>query len=126
MQADGVTGEAKTILVVEDEMVVRMMAVDMLEDAGYDVREAATADEALELLEAGDDVDLLFTDIKMPGSIDGLGLARIVGERWPDIRILITSGHIMLPETERPVRAGFLSKPYRGHILASQIAGALS
>jgi CheY-like chemotaxis protein len=116
------TTEPKTILVVEDEPFVRMMAVDMLEDAGYAVREAGTADEALSLLETDAKIDIVFTDIKMPGSMDGLALAEIVGSRWPDIGIIITSGHISLPEQVGPTQAVFLPKPYRSHMLSAEVA----
>lgn len=85
--------EVKTrILVVEDETLIRMVGAEILEDAGFDVLEAADADEALRILQAHDDVLLLFSDVDMPGSMDGLDLARVVHERWPDIRLLLTSG----------------------------------
>lgn len=112
--------EPKTILVVEDEAVVRMMAVDMLEDAGYAVHEAGTADEALSLLEGKAKIDVMFTDIRMPGSMDGLALAEIVGNRWPAIGIIITSGHVALPADIG--QAVFLPKPYRSHVLGEHVA----
>ncbi len=101
---------------------MRLMAVDTLEEAGYTVREAGTADEALAMLEGGADVDVLFTDIKMPGSMDGLGLASTVAMRWPGIRIIITSGHMILPDSADPTHAAFLPKPYRGNALTARIA----
>ena len=112
----------KTILIVEDEAIVRMLAVDMLEDAGYVVREAGTADEALAVLEKGVPVDIVFTDVRMPGSMDGLALAGIVGDRWPQIGIIITSGHMILPCGTGPGQAVFLPKPYRGSTLSAQVA----
>ena len=112
----------KTILIVEDELFVRLMAVDMLEDAGYAVREAGTADEALAVLEKDTAIDIVFTDIKMPGSMDGLELASIVGSRWPDIGIIITSGHMILPGDVGPGQAVFLPKPYRSSTLSAQVA----
>ena len=111
----------KTILIVEDEAIVRMLAVDMLEDAGYVVREAGTADEALAVLEKGVPVDIVFTDVRMPGSMDGLALAGIVGDRWPQIGIIITSGHMILPGGG-PGQAVFLPKPYRSSTLSAQVA----
>ena len=82
------------ILLVEDEALVRMLASDILtEEAGYRVIEAVNADEALTLLEARPDVRLVFTDVDMPGSLNGFTLARIVDMRWPKIRIIVTSGH---------------------------------
>src|SRR5579872_3522066 len=79
------------ILVVEDEALVRLAAVGMLEDAGFRIIEAANSEEALELLAMDSDVQLLFTDISMPGTIDGLPLARQVHDRWPHIGIIVAS-----------------------------------
>ena len=113
----------KVVLVVEDELFVRLMAVDMLESAGYIVREAGTADEALSLLESGErPVDVMFTDVKMPGSMDGLKLASRVRDLWPDISIIVTSGHVMLPDLDDRTRAAFLPKPYRASALLEQVA----
>src|ERR1700677_485988 len=79
------------ILIVEDEALVRLSAVGMLEDAGFRMIEAVNSDQALELLAADSDVQLLFTDVNMPGTIDGLALARRVHDRWPHIGILVAS-----------------------------------
>lgn len=100
------------ILVVEDEPLLRMMALDMVEEAGFAAYEAGNADEALDLLETRDDIGLVFTDINMPGSIDGLALGYLVRERWPWIKLAITSAQ---PRSSRemPVGAIFLAKPYR-------------
>jgi CheY-like chemotaxis protein len=81
------TLRSKTVLVVEDEALLRLGIVDGLEDAGFTVLEAATADAAILLLEAHPSIDLLFTDIDMPGSMDGMRLAAVVGRRWPPIRL---------------------------------------
>src|SRR6204780_5745961 len=80
------------VLVVEDEALVRLSAVGMLEDAGFRMIEAVNADQALELLAADSDVQLLFTDVNLPGTIDGLALARQVHDRWPHIGIIVVSG----------------------------------
>lgn len=117
-------GTNLTVLVVEDEMFVRLMAVDAIEDAGHVAIEAANADEAVKLLEARADIDVLFTDIKMPGSMDGLGLAALARQRWPDVHILVTSGHITVPEMSADTL--FLPKPYRTHILADTLAAMAS
>ena len=77
----------QVVLIVEDEALVRMTAVDMIEEAGFEILEAANADEAILLLEARRDITVLFTDIEMPGSMDGLGLAQAVRGRWPPIKI---------------------------------------
>src|SRR3954463_16560588 len=82
------------VLVVEDEMLLRMRAVDMVEDAGFTSIEAVDADEAVAILESRSDIALVFTDIQMPGSMDGLKLAHVVHARWPPIRIILVSGQL--------------------------------
>ena len=81
------------MLIVEDEFLLRIDAVDMIADAGFEVVEAGNADQAIEILEARRDITVVFTDIQMPGSMDGLKLARAVRGRWPPIKIIATSGH---------------------------------
>jgi len=92
---------------------VRMMATDMLEDAGFTVLEAATADAAWTILESRDDIDVLFTDIEMPGSMNGFALAGRVAERWPHIRLVITSGRCRPEPRDVPDHGKFVPKPYR-------------
>jgi two-component sensor histidine kinase/FixJ family two-component response regulator len=99
------------VLVVEDEMLLRMRAVDIVEDAGFNPIEAISADQAISILEARSDISLLFTDIQMPGSIDGLKLAHAVHDRWPSIKIILVSGRAKPSETERPLDSRFFSKP---------------
>ena len=82
------------VLVVEDEMVLRMRAVDIVEDAGFTAVQAVNADEALSILESRSDISLLFSDIQMPGSMDGLKLAHAVHDRWPSIKIILVSGQV--------------------------------
>src|SRR3981189_3210682 len=84
------------VLVVEDEMLLRLRAVDMVEDAGFTSVEAVDADEAVAILESRSDIALLFTDIQMPGSMDGLKLAHAVYKRWPPIKIILVSGQLKL------------------------------
>ncbi|MBK3404758.1 response regulator [Methylorubrum populi] len=113
------------ILVVEDDGLVRMVAVDMLEDAGFEVLEAGSADAAWAILERTPAVGALFTDIDMPGSIDGLVLAGRVAERWPHIRLVVTSGGRGLCDREVPDHGRFLLKPYlRGQLLQAIAAAA--
>jgi CheY-like chemotaxis protein len=100
------------ILIVEDEALVRLSAVGMLEDAGFRTIEAANGDEALELLTADSDVQLLFTDVNMPGIIDGLVLARQVHDRWPQIGIMVASAKKEPQLGELPVGSRFERKPY--------------
>ena len=101
-----------TVLIVEDESLVRMMAVDMLEDAGFQVIEAPTGDAAWIILQSRDDIDVLFTDIEMPGSLNGFGLANRVAEHWPHIRLVITSGRCRLTDEDVPDHGRFVPKPY--------------
>src|SRR3984893_3538351 len=100
------------VLIVEDEFLVRMDGAGMITDAGFEVVEAANADEAIEILEARRDIAVVFTDIQMPGSMDGLKLARAVKGRWPPIKIVATSGQITVKETDLPEGGRFLPKPY--------------
>ena len=99
------------VLVVEDEMVLRMRAVDIVEDAGFTAVEAVNADQALAILEARSDIDLLFSDIQMPGSIDGLMLAHAVHERWPAIKIILVSGQVKVSDADKPADSRFIGKP---------------
>jgi DNA-binding NtrC family response regulator len=101
------------ILLVEDEALVRMLASDILTDeGGYRVIEAVNADEALKLMEARPDVRLLFTDVDMPGSINGFGLARVVDMRWPGVSIIVASGQAGPGVGDLPRKAKFIAKPY--------------
>jgi two-component sensor histidine kinase/CheY-like chemotaxis protein len=99
------------VLVVEDEMVLRMRAVDIVEDAGFRSVEANSADQALSILESRSDIALLFTDIQMPGSIDGLKLAHAVHDRWPAIKIILVSGQVKLSDADKPIDSRFFGKP---------------
>jgi two-component sensor histidine kinase len=99
------------VLVVEDEMILRMRAVDIVQDAGFNPVEAVNADQAMSILEARSDISLLFTDIQMPGSIDGLKLAHAVHDRWPSIKIILVSGRVKLSDAERPADSRFFGKP---------------
>ncbi|MBC7582877.1 response regulator [Tardiphaga sp. vice352] len=99
------------VLIVEDEMVLRMRAVDIVEDAGFNPVEAVNADEAMSILESRSDISLLFTDIQMPGSMDGLKLAHAVHDRWPGIKIILVSGRINPTDAEKPEDSRFFGKP---------------
>jgi CheY-like chemotaxis protein len=99
------------VLVVEDEMLLRMRAVDMVEDAGFTPVEAVDADEAVAILEARSDIALLFTDIQMPGSMDGLKLAHAVHARWPPIKIILVSGQLKAANIDIPSDSRFFGKP---------------
>jgi two-component sensor histidine kinase/ActR/RegA family two-component response regulator len=99
------------VLIVEDEMVLRMRAVDIVEDAGFHPVEAVNADQALSILESRSDISVLFTDIQMPGSMDGLKLAHAVHDRWPAIKIILVSGQVNPSDAERPGDSRFFGKP---------------
>lgn len=102
---------ASVVLVVEDELMLRMRAVDIVQDAGFTPVEAINADEALGILEARDDISVLFTDIQMPGSMDGLKLAHLAHKRWPHIKIILVSGQIAVTEADAPDDSRFFPKP---------------
>jgi two-component sensor histidine kinase/DNA-binding response OmpR family regulator len=101
----------KNVLVVEDEMVLRMRTVDIVEDAGFNAVEAVTADEALSILESRGDISLLLSDIQMPGTIDGLKLAHAVHDRWPSIKIILVSGQVKPADADTPTESRFFGKP---------------
>jgi CheY-like chemotaxis protein len=100
------------VLIVEDEFLLRIDAVDIVAAAGFEVLEAGNADEAIDILEAHPDITVVFTDIQMPGSMDGLKLAQAIRGRWPPIKIIATSGHPDVGELDLPEGGRFLPKPY--------------
>jgi CheY-like chemotaxis protein len=111
-----------TVLVAEDEFIVRLTIAEFLRDAGYNVIEAGNADEALAVFESGQLVDLLFTDVRMPGSMDGCELARQVRAKWPTTQIILTSGYSEGLLTARSVNEDFVvPKPYRPQAVLSTI-----
>ncbi|MFK0335539.1 response regulator [Rhizobium sp. NPDC090275] len=110
-----------TVLVVEDEPLTRLSIVAGLEDEGFIVFEAANADDAITVLEANLEIQLVFTDVDMPGTMDGLRLAAFVRDRWPPIHIIVTSGHSSPDPAFLPVNAPFFSKPYRPEDIFSEI-----
>jgi CheY-like chemotaxis protein len=116
-----VESKRPVVLIVEDESLLRMDAADTITAAGFEVVESANADQAIEILEVRRDITVVFTDIQMPGSMDGLKLARAVRGRWPPIKIVATSGHIGVQEADLPEGGRFLAKPYS----STQITGVL-
>jgi CheY-like chemotaxis protein len=107
------------VLIVEDEMILRMLAVNMVEVAGYTPVEAVDADEAIAILESRSDIALMCTDIQMPGSMDGLGLAHTVHERWPSIKIIVVSGQLNPSSVDLPPYSRFFGKPLpAGQVIA--------
>jgi two-component sensor histidine kinase/FixJ family two-component response regulator len=116
-----VASSAPNVLVVEDEMVLRMRAVDIVEDAGFNALEAVNADEALSILESRSDISVLFTDIQMPGTLDGLKLAHAVYKRWPGIKIILVSGQVNLSDADKPTDSRFFGKPLETKQMIAEI-----
>src|ERR1700677_4926518 len=112
---------ATGVLIVEDEFLLRANAVDFFEGAGFIVYDASNADEAIALLELHDDIRVVFTDINMPGSMDGLKLAHYVRGRWPPVKLILTSGLARPKDTDLPAGSGFFGKPYQ----LEKVAGSL-
>ncbi len=117
--------DALTVLVVEDEFLVRMDVVGCLEEAGFQVIEAANADDAIRILESRDGIRLVFTDVDMPGSMDGLKLASFIRDRWPPIKLIVTSGHVPVTKSDLPSGARFFEKPYRGSKVVDAITALM-
>jgi CheY-like chemotaxis protein len=101
-----------SVLIVEDDFLLRMDAVDMVRNAGFEAVEAANADEAIAIIEADPTIHVVFTDVQMPGTMDGLKLARFIKDRWPPIKIVATSGRVKVSEKELPEGSVFVPKPY--------------
>jgi two-component system, response regulator PdtaR len=109
------------ILVVEDEALILFSIADDLREAGFEVLEALNADAAITLLESRSDISVLFTDIDMPGSMDGLKLSAAVRDRWPPVKIIVTSGHVKLTRDALPLGGRFFAKPYDSSALVATI-----
>jgi CheY-like chemotaxis protein len=108
-----------TVLVVEYESLIRMNIVHIAQDAGFEVLEAANADEATKLLESANNIETIFTTVRMPGSMDGLALASGIRSRWPLIRVIVTSGRDVRSDANFPINCRFIQKPYEnGQITA--------
>lgn len=110
------------VLVVEDDPLVLLSAVDTIEDAGYRVLEASNADDAIRLLEQHPEIRIVFTDIEMPGSMDGIKLAAFIRDRWPPVEIIITSGRVLATDVALPERGIFLAKPYQSQELKAHLS----
>ncbi|WP_349643094.1 sensor histidine kinase [Bradyrhizobium japonicum] len=124
-QMSTIPTSSPNVLVVEDEMILRMRAVDIVEDAGFHPVEAVNADEAIAILESRSDISLLFSDIQMPGSMDGLKLAHAVHDRWPAIKIVLVSGQVKPSEAEAPADSRFFRKPLAVEEMISQLQGMI-
>ena len=113
------------VLVVDDEAILRFIVSEVLEDNGFQVLEAEDAEAALEVLADQPRVHVLFTDINMPGALDGLDLAREVHERWPAIKLVVTSGRLRPSDSEIPDSGRFIAKPYSPEALVEEIYEAI-
>lgn len=113
------------ILVVEDSAIIRMSAVELVLLAGYEGLEAQNADEAIRILESRSDIDLVFTDVQMPGTMDGIKLSHYIRDRWPPVKLLVASGNAILEESSLPKGSRFFSKPYDDHAITDAMARLL-
>jgi CheY-like chemotaxis protein len=114
------------VLVVDDEPLIRMNAADMLVDAGFDVLEAENAVDALAILADHPEIQVLFTDVNMPGDMDGLDLARRVHQLRPEVHLIVTSGKVTPSAESIPSNSDFLGKPYREHQVIALIESAIA
>lgn len=108
-----VHGSKAIVLVVEDEAVLRLNAIDMVEEAGFEALEAANSKQAVQILETRNDILIVFSDIEMKPGMDGMELVALVRNRWPPIKIILVSGYVKRDEVKLPEGGVFFSKPYR-------------
>ena len=109
------------VLVVEDDILVRMLAVDTVETAGYTAVEASDADDAIVILESRTDIALIMTNVDMPGSMNGLKLAHAARNRWPPVKIIVVSGKAHLFPSQLPSDARFIAKPYSQSMMVAEL-----
>ena len=109
------------VLVVEDEPFIRLAAVGLVEEAGFVALEATNADQAIAVMEANPDVRLVFTDVDMPGTMDGVKLAHYIRGRWPPVQLIVASGKAIVTENDLPKGTRFFSKPYADHAIVDTI-----
>lgn len=109
------------ILVVEDDAIIRMGALDLIERAGFGALQASSADEAIKILEARRDIHLVFTDVEMPGTMDGIRLSHYIRDRWPPIKLIVASGRTIVEQSSLPEGAHFFGKPYNETDLVQSI-----
>jgi len=116
----------RVVLVVEDTALIRMLAVELLVHAGFEVLEAESADEAIQILERRSDIHLVFTDVHMPGTMDGVRLTHYIRDRWPPILLVVASGKAIIEESQLPAGSRFFPKPYDGGKIVETITHMLS
>jgi CheY-like chemotaxis protein len=113
------------VLVVEDNPLILMGALDLVGIAGFEGVGAASADQAIAILEARTDIRLVFTDVEMPGTFDGVKLAHYIRNRWPPIHLIVASGRAILEESQLPAGARFFSKPYDDKTIVEEMTRML-
>ena len=109
------------VLVVEDHPLIRLSALDLVSTAGFEGIGAHNADEAISILEARTDIGLVFTDVEMPGTMDGLKLAHYIRDRWPPVHLIVVSGRAIINESQLPQGSMFFSKPYGDESIVQEI-----
>lgn len=124
--AEITTNRKAVILIVEDNAVIRMGAVDLVVHAGYEALEASNAEDAIRLLEARTDIVLVFTDVGMPGTMDGIKLAHYIRNRWPPVKLIVASGRSIVEQSRLPEGTHFFPKPYNDGTIVEQIRRMLS
>jgi len=119
-------GRPFAVLVVEDDAILRLHALDIVEEAGFTAIEAKNADEAIAILESRSDIALLYTDINMPGSMDGLKLAHAVRDRWPPIKIVVVSGQVQVDQNDLPSDSRFFGKPFEAQKMIGELRNLIA
>ena len=114
------------VLIVEDQPLIRLNAMDLVVDAGFQALEAKNADEAIQLLELHPDIRLVFTDIEMPGTMDGLKLVHYIRGRWPKVHLMVASGKVIVQENQLPRGSKFFAKPYGDHTIVEAMSNLLA
>lgn len=112
---------SRTILIVDDEPIIRMNLVDFFEDEGFQVYEAESADNAIVVLEAHPDIQIVLTDVQMPGSMNGVKLAHYIRDRWPPTLLIVASGAMAIPQADLPAQSMFIPKPFDPSFVLGEI-----
>jgi two-component system, response regulator PdtaR len=114
------------VLVVEDDPLIRLGAVDIVVSAGYEALEASDADEAIRILESRTDIDIVFTDVQMPGTMDGIKLSHYIRDRWPPVKLIVASGNAILEESSLPSGSRYFPKTYDENVIAKALSELLA